>query len=89
MNGNSFFDAELLLHSECFTGSCMDLLEHPTGVVCSDRQESNVESFRIFVSDFVDEFPVSRITCKIKCFSVDFENETSPKCFVAVGDAPA
>lgn len=85
--GESSFYIEFILELEGFFWIGMYISHEPSRLVCSDREESNIESIREVFSNHIDECSISSISCEIESFTMDIDHESSPECSIPIIDS--
>lgn len=83
---DSFCYSKIFLHLHPFEWTRMHSGHKPSGIIGSNREESDIKSFWKSFSDFFHKWPISRISCEVSSPIPDFPCKSSPESFVPIGD---
>lgn len=84
---DSFFDAEFSLEEHPFEWIGVYGCHEPTRLISTDRDESDIESFTVFLSDFFGEWTISSISSKVEGSSAYLYAKSSPECLISIGES--
>ena len=87
VNPERFLDREFTLKLHTFEWVGMYWCHEPSGFIGAYRDESDIESLRIFLIYRIDKWTISRISGKIERFSCYFHTKSSPECFIPISES--